>query len=170
MATIAGYIEKIKYRNEENGYSVLTVSSDGEEFTLVGTFQDIHEGEWIEATGALKLHPTYGEQMSVSSYVMKAPEGTKSVEKYLSSGAIKGVGEKLAQRIVKKFKADTLRIMEEEPEQLTQVKGVSEKLAMSIAEQILEKKELRDAMIFLQNYGVGMALAVKIYKEYGPAL
>ena len=92
MATIAGYIEKIKYRNEENGYSVLTVSSDGEEFTLVGTFQDIHEGEWIEATGALKLHPTYGEQMSVSSYVMKAPEGTKSVEKYLSSGAIKGVG------------------------------------------------------------------------------
>ena len=170
MATIAGYIEKIKYRNEENGYSVLTVSSDGGEFTLVGTFQDIHEGEWIEATGALKLHPTYGEQMSVSSYVMKAPEGTKSVEKYLSSGAIKGVGEKLAQRIVKKFKADTLRIMEEEPEQLTQVKGVSEKLAMSIAEQILEKKELRDAMIFLQNYGVGMALAVKIYKEYGPAL
>ena len=134
MAAVKGYTEKIKYRNEDNGYTVLSISGldDGEEYVLVGTFSYIAEGgDWIEASGRMTEHPIYGEQMAVESYELKAPEDTVSMERYLGSGAIKGVGA-AAARIVKKFKADTFRIMEEEPERLAEVKGISEKMAMSI--------------------------------------
>lgn len=166
---VSGYIEKIKYRNEENGYTVMVVASDEdkEEVVMVGNFSAIDEGEYIEANGQMKLHPIYGEQLLVSTYEIKTPKDIRSIEKYLSSGAVKGVGEALAKRIIKKFKADTLRIMEEEPERLAEVKGISEKLALSIGEQIEQKKDMRDAMIFLQNFGISMNLAAKIYKNYG---
>lgn len=170
MATVCGFVEKIKYRNEDNGYTVLSLSEDGEEYTLVGNFHYISEGERIEAVGILTEHPVYGEQMSVESYEIKAPEDTAAMERYLGSGAIKGVGAALAARIVRRFKADTFRIMEEEPERLSEVKGVSEKLAMSISNQVEQKKEMRQAMMFLQEYGISMNLAVKIYQEYGPRL
>ena len=113
MATVTGFVEKIKYRNEENGYSVLSVSDGGEEYILVGTFHYINEGEMIEATGTMTEHPIYGEQLSVETYEIKAPEDTLSMERYLGSGAIKGVGAALAARIVRRFKADTFRIIEE---------------------------------------------------------
>ena len=92
MATITGFVEKIKFRNEENGYSVLSVSSENEEYVLVGTFHYISEGEMIEATGTMTEHPVYGEQMTVDSYQVKSPEDTAAMERYLGSGAIKGVG------------------------------------------------------------------------------
>ncbi len=172
MATVKGYIEKIKYRNEDNGYTVMSVSGadDGEEYVLVGTFSYISEGEMIEASGRMIEHPIYGEQMAVEKYELKTPEDTVSMERYLGSGAIKGIGAALASRIVKKFKADTFRIMEEEPERLSEVKGISEKMAMSIGEQVEEKRDMRQAMMFLQNYGISINLAVKIYQEYGPAM
>ena len=172
MAVIKGFVEKIKYRNEDNGYTVLSVtgSEDGEEYILVGTFSYISEGEMVEASGHMTEHPIYGEQLSVEQYELKAPEDIVSMERYLGSGAVKGIGAALASRIVKKFKADTFRIMEEEPERLSEVKGISEKMAMAVSEQITEKKDLRQAMMFLQNYGVSMNLAVKIYQEYGPAM
>lgn len=170
MSTVKGYIEKIKYRNEENGYCVLSVYSEGLEYIIVGYFNYIDEGEYIEAVGDMKLHPMYGEQLVVKSYEIKAPDDIKSIEKYLASGAIKGIGALLAARIVKHFKSDTLRIMEEEPERLSEVKGISERIAVSIGEQIIAKKDMRDAMIFLQKYGIGMNLAIKIYKEYGQRL
>ena len=172
MATVKGYIEKIKYRNEDNGYTVMSVSGadDGEEYVLVGTFSYISEGEMIEASGRMTEHPIYGEQMAVEKYELKTPEDTVSMERYLGSGAIKGIGAALASRIVKKFKADTFRIMEEEPERLSEVKGISEKMAMSIGEQVEEKRDMRQAMMFLQNYGISINLAVKIYQEYGPAM
>ncbi|MDW2798672.1 ATP-dependent RecD-like DNA helicase [Clostridium boliviensis] len=170
MATVCGFVEKIKYRNEDNGYTVLSLSEDGGEYTLVGNFHYISEGERIEAVGILTEHPVYGEQLSVESYEIKAPEDTAAMERYLGSGAIKGVGAALAARIVRRFKADTFRIMEEEPERLSEVKGVSEKLAMSISNQVDQKKEMRQAMMFLQEYGISMNLAVKIYQEYGPRL
>lgn len=170
MATVRGFVERIKYRNEENGYSVLSVTDEGEEYILVGTFHYISEGEMIEASGTMTEHPMYGEQILVESYEIKAPEDTLSMERYLGSGAIKGVGAALAARIVRKFKADTFRIMEEEPERLAEVKGISEKMAIAIGEQIEEKKEMRQAMMFLQDYGISMNLAVKIYQEYGPTL
>lgn len=172
MAAVKGYVEKIKYRNDENGYTVLSVSGaeDGEEYILVGTFSYISEGELIEASGHMTEHPIYGEQLAVESYELKVPEDTVSMERYLGSGAIKGIGAALASRIVKKFKADTFRIMEEEPERLAEIKGISEKMAMAIGEQVEEKRDMRQAMMFLQNYGISMNLAVKIYQEYGPAL
>ena len=170
MATVKGYVEKIKYRNEENGYSVLSVSSGDEEYILVGTFHYIGEGEYIEAQGRMVEHSIYGEQLSVESYEVKTPEDLTAIEKYLGSGAIKGIGASLAKRIVKKFKKDTFRIMEEEPERLAEVKGISERIAMDIAGQVEEKREMRDAMLFLQQYGISMNLAVKIYKEYGSKL
>ncbi len=170
MATVTGYVEKIKYRNEENGYSVLTVSDGGEEYVLVGTFTYISEGERIEATGRMVEHSIYGEQLAVESYEIKAPEDTLAIERYLGSGAIKGIGAALAKRIVKKFKADTFRIMEEEPERLSEVKGISEKMAMDISAQVEEKREMRQAMLFLQQYGISMNLALKIYRQYGQRL
>ncbi|EXG84755.1 helicase, putative, RecD/TraA family [Clostridium sp. ASBs410] len=170
MATVCGFVEKIKYRNEDNGYTVLSLVDAGEEYTLVGSFHYISEGEMIEAVGSMTEHPVYGEQMTVESYEIKAPEDTAAMERYLGSGAIKGIGAALASRIVRRFKADTFRVMEEEPERLSEVKGVSEKMAMSISQQVEEKKEMRQAMMFLQEYGITMNLAVKIYQEYGPRL
>jgi len=167
MDSLSGFVEKIKYRNEENGYAILSVESGGEDYVLVGTFPMISEGEYITAEGHFQLHPTYGEQLAVETYEIKTPEDSASVQRYLSSGAVKGVGEALAKRIVKKFKNDTLRILEEEPERLAEVKGISERLAMEIAGQIEEKRELRRAMLFLSGYGIRMNLAVKIYQRYG---
>ena len=172
MATITGIIERIKFRNEENGYTVLAVTdnADGDEVVMVGTFAYVSEGDMIEASGRLTEHPVYGEQLQVEQYEMKAPEDLKTVERYLGSGAIKGVGAALASRIVRHFKADTLRIMEEEPERLSEIKGISERMAMAIGEQMEEKREMRQAMMFLQEYGVSVNLAVKIYQKYGPSL
>ena len=167
MATVTGFVEKIKYRNEENGYSVLSVSDGREDYILVGTFPFISEGERIEATGRMVEHSVYGEQLAVESYEIKAPEDTLAIERYLGSGAIKGIGAALAKRIVKKFKADTFRVMEEEPERLAEIKGISERMAMEISSQVEEKHDMRQAMLFLQQYGISMNLAVKIYRHYG---
>ena len=167
MATVSGYVEKIKYRNEENGYSILSVNSDGLDYVLVGTFPYISEGDFIEASGRDVEHPIYGDQIQVESYELTAPEDTASMERYLGSGAIRGVGTALAARIVRRFKADTFRIIEEEPERLAEVKGISEKMAQAISEQMESKKEMRQAMMFLQEYGISMSLALKIYNEYG---
>lgn len=170
MATVKGYVERIKYRNEDNGYSVLSVTDGKEEYILVGTFHYISEGELIEATGRMVEHSIYGEQLAVESYEIKAPEDTLAMERYLGSGAIKGIGASLASRIVKKFGMDTFRIIEEEPERLAEIKGISERMAMEIGSQAAEKRDMRQAMIFLQQYGISMNLAVKIYQQYGPSM
>ncbi len=166
MPSISGYVERIVFK-AEGGYHVLAVSAGKQEFILTGNFTAIDVGEYLEAETVENNHYLYGKQYNVISYKIKAPEDLVSITKYLSSGAVKGVKEVLAERIVKEFKADTLRVIEEEPEKLAQIKGISEKLALSISEQIIEKKEMRDAMIFLQKYGIGMNLAASIYKEYG---
>lgn len=125
--TIEGYVEHIIFRNQENGYTVASLVSDGEEITCVGTFRFLNEGETIRAKGEFTRHPSYGRQFSVSSYESVIPQDSAAMERYLGSGAIKGIGAALAARIVKKFGEDTLRIVEEEPERLAEVKGISEK-------------------------------------------
>ena len=172
MATITGFIEKIKFRNEENGYTIMTVTdqSDGDEVVMVGVLSYAAEGDMIQASGHMTEHPVYGEQLQIESYELKNQEDAASMERYLGSGAIKGIGAAMAARIVRRFKADTFRIMEEEPERLAEIKGISEKMAMAIAEQVQDKKEMRQAMMFLQNYGITLNLAAKIYQEYGPKL
>lgn len=167
MEQLTGYVEHIIYRNADNGYTVLNLVSGEEEITCVGTFSAIAEGENIETTGEYTEHPTYGRQFKVDSFEEKAPEDEEAIERYLGSGAIKGIGLALAARIVRRFKDDTFRIIEEEPERLAEIKGISQRKAMEIANQVNEKRDLRQAMIFLQQYGITMNLAVKVYQAYG---
>ncbi len=167
METIKGYVDHIIYRNVENGYTVLVLVCEEEEITCVGIFSDIVEGENIEAQGEYTEHPAYGRQFKVHSFEEKAPEDEMAIERYLGSGAIKGIGVALAARIVRRFKNDTFRIIEEEPERLAEIKGISQRKAMEIADQVNEKRDLRQAMIFLQKYGIHINLAVKIYQQYG---
>lgn len=167
MEKIVGYVDHIVYRNADNGYTVLHLVSKEEEITCVGIFSSIAEGENIEATGDYIEHATYGRQFKVESFEERAPEDEEAIERYLGSGAIRGIGLALAARIVRRFKDDTFRIIEEEPERLAEVKGISERKAMEIATQVNEKRDLRQAMIYLQQYGITMNLAVKIYNKYG---
>ena len=167
MEKVTGYVERIIYRKPENGYTVLNLVSKEEEIICVGILSAIAEGENIEATGEYTEHPTYGRQFKVESFEERAPEDEEAIERYLGSGAIKGIGLALAARIVRRFKEDTFRIIEEEPERLAEIKGISERKAMEIANQVNEKRDLRQAMIFLQQYGITMNLAVKIYNKYG---
>lgn len=167
MEKIKGYVDHIIYRNTDNGYTVLNLICGEEEVTCVGTFRTIDKGENIEAEGSYTAHPVYGGQFKVENYQIVAPDDTLSMERYLGSGAIKGVGEALAARVVKKFGKDTFRIIEEEPERLAEVKGISERKAKEIAVQVYEKRDAREAMTFLQKYGISNTLAVRIYEKYG---
>lgn len=167
METVTGYVEHIVFRNEDNGYTVFHLNNEDGEVTCVGNFNYITEGELLELQGEYVMHSTYGLQLSVSSSEVKEPEDLLSIERYLGSGAIKGLGAALAGRIVRRFKEDTFRIIEEEPERLAEVKGISERKAREIAEQVEGKKDVRKAMIYLQKYGISTTLAAKIYKQYG---
>lgn len=165
--TVEGFVERIVFRNEENGYTIFSLTNDEAEITCVGYLTVINEGEFIQATGSFTEHPVYGEQLLMESYEIKEPEDAYSIELYLGSGAIKGIGKALASRIVKKFGDDTFRIIMEAPERLAEVKGISERMAMDIYRQFEEKRDMRNAMMFLQKYNITGNLAVKIYYEYG---
>lgn len=164
--TIEGYVEHIIYRNQENGYTVANLVAGETEITCVGIFQYLNEGEAIKASGVYKEHPSYGQQFSVSSYEIVIPQDSLAMERYLGSGAIRGIGAALAARIVRHFGDDTLRIIENEPERLAEVKGISERKAREIAEQVEEKADMRKAMMFLQQYGISQTLGAKIYQQY----
>ncbi len=170
METISGYVDHIVFQNRENGYTVLELIVDGEEVTCVGMCRGLSQGETISASGAYMEHPVYGSQFRISGYEVVAPKDRVSMERYLGSGAVRGVGPALAARIVKKFGDDTFRIIEEEPERLVEVKGISERKAQEIAVQVEEKRDLRDAMVYLQQFGISNTLAVKIYDAYGGEL
>ncbi len=167
MEVRKGYVEHIVFRNNDNGYTVFQLVSEEEELTCVGLFSVLAEGELVQVSGYMKEHPLYGEQLQVEQYELLAPEDETAMERYLGSGAIKGIGAAMAARIVRRFKGDTFRIIEEEPERLAEVKGISEKKAMEISAQMEEKKDLRQAMMFLTQYGISVPLAVKIYQQYG---
>lgn len=170
MKTISGYVEIITFRNDENGYTVLTLSSGKKEIKVTGVFGYIGEGEYIEVQGEEVFHPVFGEQIKMDSYKIIPATDELSIRKYLGSGAIKGIGLALANRIVDKFGEDTFRIVEEEPERLEEVRGISLRKAMEIAEQIESKRDMREAMMFLQKYGISSAMSLKIYNFYGEAV
>lgn len=163
-------MDHIIFRNEENGYTVLNLKMKGAELTCVGTLPSVGEGELIEADGLETEHSVYGRQFRIETYKTKVPEDSAALERYLGSGAIKGVGAALAGRIVRRFKTETLRIIQEEPERLAEVKGISERKAREIAAQVAEKAEMQNAMIFLSQYGISLALGAKIYHQYGDGL
>ncbi|XCP84227.1 ATP-dependent RecD-like DNA helicase [Roseburia hominis] len=170
MEVVKGYVEHIVFRNEDNGYTVFQLNCEDGELTCVGSLNYISEGELVEVSGEYTVHNIYGTQLRITNYEVKAPEDLISIERYLGSGAIKGVGATLAKRIVKKFREDTFRIIEEEPERLAEIKGISERMAREIAIQAEEKRDMREAMIYLQKFGITTALAAKIYRYYGPKL
>lgn len=170
MEKVKGYVEHIVYRNEENGYTVFNLNNDDGDLTCVGKFHYIEEGELLELTGEYTVHKLYGTQLQVESAEICTPEDLVSIERYLGSGAIKGIGTALAGRIVKKFKEDTFRIIEEEPERLAEIKGISERKAREISAQVEEKKDMRQAMIYLQKYGISTTLAARIYQHYGQSV
>ncbi|MDD3745762.1 MAG: ATP-dependent RecD-like DNA helicase [Anaerostipes sp.] len=170
MSRIEGYVDYVRFRNEDNGYTVLSLDMDGDEETVVGMFQFIHEGEFLSMDGDFVDHPVHGPQFQMKTYEITMPNDITSMERYLGSGAVKGIGPALAKRIVKKFKMDTFRVMEEEPERLSEVKGISERKSREMAVEFSEKQEMRQAMMFLSGYGINTNLAVKIFKEYGEHL
>ncbi len=170
MESVKGYVEHIVFRNEENGYTVFRMENDDGELTCVGNFHYIAEGELLKLQGEYTLHHVYGMQLKVESYEVMEPEDLLSIERYLGSGAIRGIGAALAGRIVKKFREDTFRIIEEEPERLAEVKGISERKAQEIAEQVEAQREMRQAMIYLQKFGITTTMAARIYQHYGQKL
>ena len=170
MDTVTGYVDHIIYQNKENGYAVVALVTEGEELVCVGSFHTIETGETLELEGNFVEHPLYGMQLKVEQAQRVQPNDETSMVRYLGSGAIKGVGESLAARIVKKFGRDSFRVIEEEPERLVEIKGISERKAREIAEQMLEKKDVREAYVFLQKYGISNTLAVKIFNRYGMEL
>lgn len=165
--TIEGYVDHIVFRNDDNGYTVFVIDYEGDDLTCVGCLQFINEGEYLRMQGEYTEHPVYGDQFKIDSYEIKSPEDADSIRRYLGSGAIKGIGPAMAKKIVTMFGDDTFRIMEEEPERLANVKGISQKKAMEISDQVQSKRDMRKAMLYLQQYGINLNLAVKIYKQYG---
>lgn len=170
MEQLQGLVEYIVYHNSENGYTVLNLMCQGDEVVCVGTMPVINEGEYIKAEGDYVEHATYGQQFKITSFSVEVPEDVYSLERYLASGAIKGIGPKMAHKIVGKFKEDTFRIMEEEPERLAEIKGISERKAQEIYEQFHDKQDMRQAAMFLTKFGISSNLAVKIYNQYGSRL
>lgn len=163
-----GIVSKIIYKNEDNQYVVFAVETDdGEDETFVGYLNGIEEGMYILAHGEYVEHPSYSMQFKVSEYEVKMPDDLVSMERYLGSGAIKGIGEIMAKRIIKHFGKDTFRVMEEEPERLSEIKGISERKANEIGVQFIEKQAMREALMFLADFGISPNLAVKIFTEYG---
>ncbi len=163
---VKGYVEKIRYRNESNGYTVFDLVNDDDEITCVGNCPFVNEGENVEVTGVYVDHREYGPQLKVEQIAVVKPSDEQSIERYLASGAIKGIGAVMAKRIVDRFGVETFQIMEREPERLAEIKGISMKMARSISAQYDEKSDMREAIIFLQQYGISNQMAVRIYAEY----
>ena len=167
METVSGYIEHIIYSNKDNGYTVFELNADTDVITCVGALHAVSEGESVELSGEYVTHPLYGKQFAFSKYEVAAAEDEADVLRYLSSGAVKGIGPSLAKRIVDAFGADTFRVMEEEPEMLAGIKGISLRKAQEIGAYVVERQDLRKVMVFLQRFGISNNLANRIYRKYG---
>ncbi|MFW5648205.1 MAG: AAA family ATPase [Candidatus Alkaliphilus sp. MAG34] len=166
MVELEGRLIEIIFQNESNGFLVGVLDCKEEEVTVVGCLPALKEGETIFVKGKWVEHPIYGRQMDVKEYRHIQPSTKEGILKYLSSGVIKGIGKKMAERIVDHFGADALEIIEYAPQRLTEVSGIGEKKMQSITEAFSEQRELREIILFLSRYGITPAYAVKIYKKY----
>jgi exodeoxyribonuclease V alpha subunit len=168
---LVGTVERITYYNEENGYTVAQVTPEGRAYTVtvVGNLPEVSPGENLRLVGQWVSHPRYGRQFQVERYTTVLPATTAGIEKYLGSGLIKGVGPVTARRIVQRFKLETLRIIEEEPQRLREALGVGKHRASLIQRGWEDQKAIKDVMLFLQSHNVSTSHAVKIYKTYGDA-
>ena len=170
MISLEGSVEHTIYRNEQNGYSVVVLADEKGEVVVVGNLPALTNGDLIHVEGEFITHATYGEQLKVERFRFAAPQSVRSMERYLASGVIKGIGPMLALRIVQKFKEDSLRILEEEPQTLATIQGISLKGAKKMQAQALEKRELRAALLYMDELGIPLSLATRIYERYGNTL
>lgn len=171
MDNLSGVVERITFENEENGFSVIKIKARGfqEPVTVIGNLAAVNVGSVLSLYGEWKYDSKYGKQFSVQYYKETLPATVAGIEKYLGSGLIKGIGPVNARRIVKVFKEDTIRVIEEEPEKLIEVGGIGQKRVEMIKKAWQDQKEIKNVMLFLQSHGVSTAYAVKIYKTYGNA-
>lgn len=167
MDSISGYIEHIIFSNKENGYTVFELTTDTEDITCVGDLHAVGEGMSVKLSGQYVNHPVYGRQFSFTEYELCMADDEDAILRYLSSGAIKGIGPARAKKIVAAFGTDTFRVMEEEPEMLSKVSSISPRLAQEIGAFVAESADLRKASVFLQKFGITNNLATKIYRKYG---
>lgn len=169
MECLSGIVERITFQNEENGFSVIKIRSKGysDLVTVVGNITGINVGSVVNLKGQWRFDSKYGKQFAVKEYTETIPATVAGIEKYLGSGLIKGIGPVNARRIVKKFKEDTIRIIEEEPDRLVEAEGIGLKRVEMIKKAWQEQKEIKNVMLFLQSQGVSTSFAVKIYKTYG---
>jgi exodeoxyribonuclease V alpha subunit len=167
LITIEGIIEEIIYSNEINGYTVCGIKYDDTECTAVGYMPFINEGELIKLVGDWMTHPDYGVQLKVEAYEKILPKTCDSIERYLASGVIKGLGPVTAKRIIEKFGEDSLTIIHETPESLADIKGISFSKALKIGEAFEEQSGLRNVVLFFQEYGISATYSTKIYKVFG---
>ncbi len=170
MERLEGYIDHFLYYNDSNGYGVFELDTEDDDIICVGTFPGLTQGETIEVSGEWTEHPTYGPQLKVAGWKVIEPSALIDVERYLASGAIKGVGPTIAKRIIKKFGKEALDIIETQPERLTEIKGISERIAQNIATQVIERRDLRDTVMLLTGYGISNNMAIRLYDIYGPSV
>ncbi|MBE6815512.1 MAG: ATP-dependent RecD-like DNA helicase [Ruminococcaceae bacterium] len=167
LETITGVVEDITFQNDTNGFTVLDFSTDDELFTAVGVMPGITAGETVSLTGSFIMHPTFGRQLKVTAFTRALPETSEQIIKYLSSGVIRGVGPKKALLIVETFGADTLNVIENEPERLSELKGISIDQAKNIGEEFKKQYAMRTVMLGLEKYGLTPNECVRIYKKLG---
>ena len=165
--TISGELEHISFYSEESGYTVARFRErdSGDTLTIVGNLTGVQAGVFLRLTGDWKQHPRFGRQFAVETYEFVYPETVEGIEKYLGSGAIKGIGPKTAEKIVAVFGRRTLKVIEEEPDKLIEVPSLGARRIEMIREAWQEQREVRRIMVLLQGFGLGGALAARIYKE-----
>ena len=168
LITVTGVVEYITFHNSENGYTVLEFSSDGELFTATGNVGDLYCGERVSFTGRWMVHPTFGKQFKIEGCCREMPETAADMLSYLSSGIIKGVKEKTAQKIVERFGEDTFTIIENSPLRLAEIKGISKDRAREISDEFKKRAAEREALIALEKYGMTTSECLKVFKVFGP--
>ena len=167
LETLTGSIEEIIFRNDDTGFTVLSLAADEELVTVVGEVLDIAEGEEITVTGRFVTHGTYGTQFKAETFQRLLPSNAAAILKYLSSGVVKGVGPVLASRLVEKFGDKTLEVIENEPQKLTQIKGISPQKAQAIAGEFKRIFGIRSVMLFLEGFQVEPSMAIRVWKMWG---
>lgn len=167
MYEICGAVERIVYRNEENEYTVLEIGCEEESITAVGTMPLVYEGEELKLIGTFTSHNVYGQQFSVNAFERSMPTSALGIIKYLSSGAVKGIGPSTAARLVKEFADKTLDVLENEPERVAKLKGISIEKAKNFSEQIKSNSSIRDLLAYLGTFGINAQDAIKLWKKYG---
>ena len=166
--TIYGTVTQIVFQNIENGYVVLRLTADdGEEITVTGTVPNLGLGEELICCGHWVTHPSYGEQFTADSVERRLPETARGVAEYLGSGLIRGIGPKLAARIAEKFGAEAFDMLQNEPERLTEIRGITAKKARDIGAQFVEMSEMRLLMDFLTENRLPVSLTPTLYKRLG---